>query len=125
MTIEELKETISKRTGMPVNILSGETEEEVFSRAKSILDFQQKDGQQPKPTNEQFSDYMHDIGFAEGERTKAPAEVLSDIEIELHPPYPQVSDGGEVAIPPTSKTNKELFSDFFVNQYGNGFNAWN
>ena len=59
MTIEELKQTIEQRTGVPASFLTGETAEENIAQAKALLAYKREAQQQrPKTTAEQFSDWL-------------------------------------------------------------------
>lgn len=48
MTIEELKQTIEQRTGVPASFLTGETAEENIAQAKALLAYK-REAQQQRP----------------------------------------------------------------------------
>ena len=65
MTLEQFKQEVEKRTGIPTHLLNGETQEEVVAQARAIgayvRDSQasaQLQPQQKKTTAEQFSDWF-------------------------------------------------------------------
>lgn len=90
MTLEELKQSISDKTGVPVNLLTGETAEENIARAKAILAFKRE--QKPKTTAEQFAEWLRGGNTDQDTASQA----LADLETEVLHPYPAVRDGGSI-----------------------------
>lgn len=82
MTIEELKQTIEQRTGIPKTLLTGETAEEDIAQAKALLAFKKEhEAQRPKKrTAEQFSDWLS-VQYGEGLQDTANA-ALGEIRDE-------------------------------------------
>lgn len=133
MTVEELKQQIEQRTGMPAALLAGETAEEVVARAKAILAYKRKqEAQRPKSTKEQFAEWM-DARTEEKNRRTAnlfglhyeptkkdhEEEALKEIAEAYRVAaggYPEVEDGGDPYIngekAPDPRTAKEQFADW-------------
>ncbi len=113
MNLEELKQTIEKQTGIPANLLTGETTEENIAQAKALLAYKREaDAERPRTTAEQFSDWMN---AQDGiEQPDIAGQALADIEeaarIEAGG-YPMTRDAGEAHI--TIKgTAKEQFAEW-------------
>lgn len=137
MTIEELKQQIEQRTGVPASLLTGETAEEVVARAKAVLAYKREhEAQRPKTAREQFADWIDaqledkDRRTAEllGRHYEAPpadpagaalAEVAEAYRVEAGG-YPQVPDGGNPYIngkqAPDGRSTAEQFADWFGQQ---------
>ena len=97
MTLDEFKQETSKATGIPINLLEGETGEEVISRAKAIYAMKQKNEvAAPKTAAEQFADW-----FKSYEAEKYGEEVQIDIFEGLSNTAREV-DGIYTTIPDTS-----------------------
>lgn len=78
-----LKQTASEKTGVPVNLISGETAEEIAASAAALAAYK-RDRYEAKPTREKFAAWFNG---------DVPAEVVPD-PIPTPPAYPNVPDGG-------------------------------
>ena len=63
MSIEDVKKDIERRTGVPANLLTGETEEELVAQSKALLAYKKSaaPAQIPAPkrtTREQFAEWI-------------------------------------------------------------------
>lgn len=127
MTIDEVKQTIEQRTGVPASLLTGETAEENIAQAKAILAYkreheQQRGHEQPpaKTTREQFADWFNaQVGGADPHDTAGAA--LAEIEEAARVAaggYPMTRDGGEVdgGKMPDGRTTREQFAGWFNNK---------
>lgn len=130
MTIEELKQQIEQRAGVPASLLTGETAEEVVARAKAILAYKREhEAQRPKTTQEQFAEWIgaqledKDRRTAEllGRHYKATpadpagaalAEVAEAYRVEAGG-YPMTKDGGEGTNMPDPRPAREQFAEWF------------
>ena len=130
MTIEELKQQIEQRAGVPASLLTGETAEEVVARAKAVLAYKREhEAQRPKTAQEQFADWIgaqledKDRRTAEllGRHYEAPpadpagaalAEVAEAYRVEAGG-YPMTKDSGEVTNMPDPRPAREQFAEWF------------
>lgn len=134
MTIEELKQTIAQRTGVPVSLLTGETIEENIAQAKALLAYKKEsERQRPKTASEQFAAWAGEQMEEKQQRTaealglqytrpeKDPAgAALAEIEEALRVAgggYPVVRDGGQIdtSTMPDLRPAREQFADW-INQ---------
>lgn len=132
MTIEELKQQIEQRAGVPASLLTGETAEEVVARAKAVLAYKREhEAQRPKTAQEQFADWIgaqledKDRRTAEllGRHYEAPPAdparaALAEIEEAARRDaggYPIIPDGGQIDISrlPDARPAREQFADWF------------
>ena len=126
MTLEELKKTISDRTGLPVPLLTGETPDEVITQGKALLAF--RDQQQykvPKTEAEQFAEWFEDTTGTPQRGTWGAimAEIEETARVEAGG-YPRVESGpaflnGEPE--PDGRPNADKFAEW-VSQFS-GFRA--
>ena len=60
LNIDEIRAAVSHSTGVPVDLLTGETEEEIRARAAALRAFARANGvqEEPKSTAEQFAEWM-------------------------------------------------------------------
>lgn len=133
MTIEELKQTIEQRTGVPASLLTGETAEENVAQAKAMLAYKREYAQQrPKTAAEQFSDWLggqleeksRQTAAAFGLHYEAPetdpaGAALADIAEAVRVDgggYPMIRDGGEVTGLPDARPAREQFADWLKQQ---------
>ena len=111
--IDEIKQAIEQRAGVPASLLTGETAEEVIATAKALLAYKKEtDAQRPRSMAEQFSDWMN---AREGiEQPDTAAQALADIEKAARVEaggYPMTRDAGEALY--TSKADvKEQFAEW-------------
>ena len=135
MTIEELKQTIEQRTGVPASLLTGETAEENIAQAEAMLAYKREyEQQRPKTTAEQFSDWIggqleerdRQTAAAFGLHYEAPeadpagaalADIAEAVRVEGGG-YPMTRDGGEVDTSnmPDPRPAREQFADWLGQQ---------
>lgn len=118
MNIDELKQTIEQRTGVPADLLSGGSEPEIIRQAEDLLSFKQShEVKRDKTTKEQFGEWLR---ASQGiEKQDAASAALSDIKETVKTAsgvYPVVRDGGEVAGMP-KYTTREQFAAWLYDQY--------
>lgn len=98
MNTEELKQTIETQTGIPANLLNGETIEETIAHAKALLAYKREaDAERPKTTAEQFAEWMNTRNGIE--QPDIAGEALARIEEQARVEaggYPILRDGGSV-----------------------------
>lgn len=119
MNVEELRQEIEQRTGVPASFLTGETAEENIAQAKALLAYKKECGrqyaqQQPKSTKEQFAEWYRaaaDIEEPEDAAGAALAEIEEAARVEAGG-YPRVTDGGEVGKLSDARPAKEQFEDW-------------
>ncbi len=93
MTIDELKQQIEQRAGLPASLLKGETPEEILTAAEALLTYKQQcEEERPKSTAEQFSAWFNAVQGTEEQDTAAKA--LAEIADSYRMEYPQIKDGG-------------------------------
>ena len=114
MNLENLKNEIEQRTGVPASLLSGETPEENIAQAKAFLAYKRECAeQQPKTAREQFADWMNAKQGIDPEDTEGAA--LADIEEAVRVAaggYPMTRDGGEVNNLADPRPAREKFADW-------------
>lgn len=133
MTIEELKQTIEQRTGVPASLLTGETAEENIAQAKAMLAYKREyEQQRPKTAAEQFSDWLggqleeknRQTAAAFGLHYETPeadpagaalADIAEAVRVEGGG-YPMTKDGGEVSNMPDPRPAREQFADWLGQQ---------
>ena len=133
MTIEELKQTIEQRTGVPASLLTGETAEENIAQAKAMLAYKRAyEQQRPKTAAEQFSDWLggqleeknRQTAAAFGLHYEAPetdpagaalADIAEAVRVEGGG-YPMTRDGGEVTGLPDARPAREQFAEWIGQQ---------
>lgn len=93
MNMDELKQEIEKRTGVPAALLSGSTGAEIISRAKSLIEYRKN--YEPQSNRECFAEWFNDQVGAE-DPSILEMDNLSLIHRELCGAYPVLHDGGEV-----------------------------
>lgn len=120
MTIEEVKQTISEQTGIPVNLLTGETIEDNIARAKALILYRQEKAQEQQPLGirQQFAKCVNDaFGTDQGEAAASELQALTDLESSLLG-VPKVQDGGSLTADqePDQRTTAEKFADWVGKQ---------
>ena len=91
MNLEELRQEIERRTGVPATLLTGETAEENIAQAKALLAFRMgRETQKPKSTAEQFAEWMQSQENVP-DQTEAPPDPDAGN-------YPVLKDGGCVNV---------------------------
>ena len=108
MTIDNFKQEVSKNTGIPANLLNGETEEEVVAFARALTAYKKENESQPqkKTTAQQFSEWL---GAQMGEPVQTEDEAP-----EVPADYPNVPNSGEPyrAFREEPKSTADIFSDW-------------
>jgi len=131
MELDELKQLISDKTGIPKDMLTGETAEENVARAKALLAYkkeQKQDSREPKSTREQFKEWCErtqlDVPQQE-DPIHAALAGLEEVE-RLHvQAYPEVKDGGGVMY--DGRSTRDKFEDWLLPRLGMGagdLDAW-
>lgn len=116
MTIDELKQAIEQRTGVPAALLNGETAEENIALAKTLLAYKKEhEAQRPKSTSELFAEWFT---AKQGIETRdAAGEAMADIEEAVRVEaggYPIVKDATMDYRPlPDSRPAREQFAEWF------------
>lgn len=131
MTIDELRQAIQQRTGVPADLLTGETAEENIAQAKAMLAFKrEREAQRPKSAREQFAEWM--TGNVEDRNRRmadmiglqyvppeAPEEAalaeLEEITKTEAGGYPVIKDGGQISTDnlPDPRPAREQFAEWF------------
>lgn len=129
MTLEELKQEIAQRTGVPAVLLTGETAEENIAQAKAFLAYKREhEAQRPKTAAEQFADWFggqmeerdrqqaatFGLNYTPPEKDAAGA-ALAEIEERARVEaggYPRINDSGEVTGLPDPRSAREQFADW-------------
>ncbi len=129
MNVEELKQEIAQRTGVPVILLTGETAEENIAQAKAFLAYKREhEAQRPKTAQEQFSDWLggqleekdrqtaatYGLQYTPAHKDEAGA-ALAEIEEAARVEaggFPKVADGGEVTGLPDARPAREQFAEW-------------
>lgn len=112
MTVDELKQEISEKTGIHVNILPGDNPREVIENARGLL--KMKNTPEPQTTREKFAAWL---GAAYGEPDDPGFSALDEIEKHMVNSYPVVNDGGETHPLPDSRPARERFEDWVSPQF--------
>lgn len=95
MNHDELKQTIENQTGIPVNILSGETDDEIINYAKNLIALKNDfDSKRTKSAREQFSEMMT---FETSDQNAILEEIREQSRIDSGG-YPRLHDGGCVNV---------------------------
>lgn len=133
MNTDELRQEITRRTGLPADLLTGGTSEEVLARAKVLLKYKQdSDAAAPKPTREGFAEWLK-VQMGTDDEQPAPDAVLSDLDEAVRIAaggYPEVQDTGafDVTKLPDARDTREQFAEFMTEQlsfnHTNMHNGW-
>ena len=115
--IQEVKNRLSERTGIPVNLLKGETLEELVAECKALLLYKREhEAAKPKTTAEQFAEWAQKCYGEGGEVEDNIAANVDAFALEIRRDImgePIVRDGGEVTGLPTSRSTAEQFAEWF------------
>jgi hypothetical protein len=118
INLEELKQTIEERTGIPSKLLKGENAEEIIVSAKALLTYRrEQETQRPRSTAEQFKEWIDGREGIEAQDTAGAA--LADIEEAVRIEgggYPRITDAGEVTGLPDPRNTQQQFSEWFSNK---------
>lgn len=116
VNVEEYKKDLSRVSGIPVNMLTRDTPEEILAQAKAITLFaMEKQKEDNKTPRERFAEWMGEKFEAREKNTASLFGVSLQPEQEPITPagYPQIKDGGEVANMPDGRSVKEQFKEWF------------
>lgn len=119
MEIEFVKAAISRKTGIPVNLLDGQTAEEIDARAKTLLSIKDQNySETPKSPREQFAEYFSDQ-LGDGYTIQAGNPVQDAKTVPKRPisSYPVLPDGGSPYMGPDPEYNgtpREQFAQYFA-----------
>lgn len=112
MELNELKEQISARTGIPAILLTGDSEQSVLDYARKLLDYKTEDEPEKKRSlSEQFVDWFKGVS---GHEDPEPSDPLSDIAEQVRIDtggYPVIPDSSTVTIKGHKSASEEL-ADF-------------
>ena len=79
MDIQQLKEEIEKRTGVPSSILHGETAGAIIAQAEALIDYKREiENQRQKNTTEQFIDWFSACMGEYGAEDKSDTSLSAD-----------------------------------------------
>lgn len=116
----DYKQEISKVTGIPAELLTGDTIEENIARAKALLAYRSEaEATRPKDPREQFAEWMNvqGIGEAVPDRSAALDAIAEQARVEAGG-YPITHDAGEVMNMPDPRTAKEQFTTWAADRMG-------
>lgn len=122
MTLDDFKNGIEERTGIPTSLLTADTEDGCIAQAENYLAFKKEhEATRPKSTREQFADWMSE---KEGREKADPAlEGLAQIKEQNwvdQGGFPKVHDGGNVLVNDVkfgdSRTPREQFAAWLKKQ---------
>lgn len=118
MDINELKQEIEQKTGIPANLLTKETESEIFDQARGLVEYWRgQQLRQPISTREQFKQWFE---LQNGEETPDRFETLNktidNMSSDAPGTCPAVRDGGEIdhSNMPDGRGTHEIFKEWFL-----------
>lgn len=115
MNIDEVKQQIAERTGLPVNLLTGETAEENIIRAKALLAYAKTaEPKQQKTGKEAFAEWLQDLDETDTENDSR-MQALKQYEDELRG-YPSLQDKGEAKAEEDTRPAGEQFATWFASK---------
>ena len=114
-SIDELKATIALKTGIPADLLVGESPKEVLENARMVIELKAEQTPKRKTPMKQFGEYWNGPEPTEKEIL---LEKVGEIELDaLHKTvYPSIDDGGELTIEketPYKRTTPQQFEEWF------------
>ncbi len=115
MILDELKTIIEQKTGIPTDLLSGETAEDIISSARALLDLKRREEmKREKPTREQFAEWFSAV---QGEELSDPESIalekIAEVVRSDNGGYPMPRDGGDVTDLPDMRPTREKFREWF------------
>ena len=125
MNLDELKQSIEEKTGIPVSLLKGENEEEIIVTAKAMLAYKrEQDAKRPGSTADQFAKWTNALyGIEEPDTAGAAlAEIEEAVRVSAGG-YPLITDGGEVSNLPDSRSTRDQFAEWLAPKVA--FNPYN
>lgn len=114
MTLDEMRQEISRRTGVPAEILTGETAEEQIAQAKAMLAYKKESGGAVKKTEaEQFREWFNTVT---GNGSASSEDPFIGLEQELKQPYPTIQDASASdPLPKAEDSVAESFANWLQN----------
>lgn len=119
MNVEELKQIIEQRTGVPASLLAGETAEENIAQAKALLAYKKvAEAQHPKDCRDKFIDWLGDNLCTRDEpQDMADAEldnIAEAVRVEAGG-FPMLKDDGQIDVNKMSSggSAQEQFAEWF------------
>ena len=118
MTNEEIKNLITEKTGVPAEMLTGETAEENLERARALLSWRRenKEAAPPDP-REEFASWIRSQTGQPEETPEAALDVIAETVRIDNGGYPKAPDGGTSHLYPGS----QLFNTYSPEEQ---FNNW-
>lgn len=116
MTLKDFKQNVADKTGIPVKLLTGETEEENIAQAKAFLAYKRDcDAQRPKTSREEFAEWLStQDGMGQPDEALT---ALNQIEEKMRIDrggYPMIKDGGSVNVQiGDGRSPQEQFGEWF------------
>lgn len=126
MNLDELKQTIELKTGVPAEFLKGETVEENIAQAKAFIAYKKRvEAIRPKTPREQFADWL---GMeTEEEQQDTASDTLDQIAEQARLDaggYPILRDGGSVNVNTgDGRSAREQFNEWIGQK--TAFNPYN
>lgn len=113
MDLVKVKSDISQRTGIPPELLNGDTAEECIKQAEALLNFRKQENDGQTGTTRQMDPRQSFINFMGGDGTTqlTPEEMALSEYKESLSNYPKVADTSE-AYHETHETVETQFSNF-------------
>lgn len=117
MELNELKEQIESKTGIPSKLLTSDTADGCITMAKQLIDFRDESKEQkPITAKEAFTTWMEQMHPSD-HRVKTDSEIIDDLVEQYrldnggYPSTKEIQDGGSVNLP-EHKTAKQELADF-------------
>lgn len=104
--LEVMKGIVSQMTGVPAELLTGETVAEIKAQADALKDWAD-DGNRAKTPRDQFVSWMN------GESCVQPDGGAMPEPDAPRGKYPTIKDGGEPCHVPDQRSTKDSFADYF------------
>ena len=118
MTLEDFKQIVSDRTGIPANLLNGETAEETIAHAKALMAYKKNaEATRQKTPREQFAEWLQAQEGGQPEEVDPIAQIEEDLRIASGG-YPIVRDGGSANVNlGDGRSPQEQFSEWIGKQF--------
>ncbi len=128
MTIDEVRQIISERTGVPADLLTGETPEEIVTRAKALIALKVQHQNNPQTPKEQFARFMQaNFTGEDADPFQDLKDVAEDIREASGGYSRKITDAGE-ASHSSNGTAKEQFAQFMADKLAydpfKGLDGW-
>lgn len=118
MTLDDLKQDIADKTGIPAHLLKGETAEETIAHAKALLAYKKDaEANREKTPREQFAEWLQAQEGGQPEEVDPMAQIEEDLRIASGG-YPIVKDGGSANVQiGDARSPQEQFSEWIGKQF--------